>query len=87
MQRLACITGALRPGRVWQRIRYAATRQRLDEPRILGRIGERFAQLPDGAVQADIEIDKRLGRPQSLPELLARDYVSGTPQQQTQNLE
>jgi hypothetical protein len=64
----------------------AAARQRLDESRILSRVAERFAQLPDCVVQSDIEIDERLGRPEMLPELLARDDFTWTGQQEPQNL-
>src|SRR2546428_766632 len=63
-----------------------AARQRFDEPRILGRVAQGFAQLSHGAVQSDIEIDERVGRPELLLQLLARHHSSGALEQQPQNL-
>ena len=63
-----------------------AARQRFDEPRILSRIVERFAQLPNGVVHADVEIDEGVGRPEPLPKLFARHQFASALEQHTQNV-
>ena len=64
----------------------AAAGQRLDEPRHIGRVPERIAQPANGSIQAVLEIDECLRRPQSLPQLLAGDEFAGTIQQRLENL-
>jgi hypothetical protein len=71
----------------WPNESIPAARHGLDEPRILGRIAQRVAQLLDGAVQPGIEIDERIGRPESPSHLVARDGFAGAFDQQQQNLQ
>src|SRR5215471_18833899 len=65
----------------------AASWESLDEARVLSRLVQRFAQLPDGAVQPCIEIDERVGTPQPFAKFLTRHDVAGTIEQQTEDLE
>ena len=65
----------------------AAPRQGFDEPRIVGGVVQRFAQLADGAVQPDLEVDERVRGPEHASELVARDHFTGTAQQFFEDLE
>ena len=49
-------------------------------------VAQRFAQLPHRAIEGQIEVDERVGGPEPLPQLLARDDVAGMFQEQLQNL-
>jgi hypothetical protein len=81
--------------RAWRRCRALHRGQKavsapghgLHEPGIGGRVPERLAQLVDGSIQAVVEIDERVLRPEFLAQFLARDDVSGPLQEKTQNLE
>jgi hypothetical protein len=48
-------------------------RNRLDKSRVLRGVAKRLPQLPNGRTQAVVEINKCIGRPQSLPQLLSRN--------------
>src|SRR5690349_19824298 len=61
--------------------------QRFDEPRMTGGISQHLANLVYDRVQAAIEIDKGVGRPQSLPQFLAADDLPLSLEQEKQNLE
>jgi hypothetical protein len=63
----------------------AAARQGFDEARSLGRVAEDFADLVDGGIQVVIDVDKGVG-PEALLQFLAREDISGTPQQDGQKL-
>ena len=63
----------------------AATRQRFDKSRALRRVAEDLPDLVDGGVEIALDIHKRV-RPESLLQLLPREYVSRTLQQNGQNL-
>ena len=62
-------------------------RHRLDEPGLIGRVVQRLAQLPHGAVQTHLEIDERLRRPQHAPKLVAGHYLAWTHQERSEDLE
>ena len=64
----------------------AAAGQRLDEPRHIGRVPERISQPANRGIQAVLEVDECLGRPQSLPQLLAGNELAGTIQQRLEHL-
>ena len=70
----------------WSDEPVAAARQRLNEPRHIGRIPERIAQPAHRGIQPVFEIDECLRRPQSLPQLLPGDEFAGTIQQRLENL-
>jgi hypothetical protein len=59
----------------------AFARQSLDEARIIGRIPQRLAQLLDRRVDAVLELDEGVGRPQRLLQFFAGDNLAVTPQQ------
>jgi hypothetical protein len=46
-----------------------------------------LAQLPDSRAEAVIEIHEGIGRPQLLPQFLARHCLTGTLQQEAEDLE
>ena len=64
----------------------AAARQRLDESRDVRRVPERISQPANRRIQAALEIDERLCRPQALSQLLAGDEFAWTIQQCPENL-
>jgi hypothetical protein len=64
----------------------AASGQGLHEPRHIGRVPERVAQPANRGIQAVLEIDERLGRPESLPQLVARHELAGTIEKGRENL-
>ena len=64
-----------------------ATTQGFDESRVLRRVSQRLAELPDGRPQAVIEVHEGVGRPQSILELFARYHVAGTLQKYPKDLE
>ena len=68
-------------------IRRYPARHRLDESRIVGRVIQRVAQLADGAVQRDIEINKRVLTPKLLTKIVTRHEVALPAQQYSKNLE
>ena len=51
------------------------------------RVVEGFAQLPDCAVQPDLEIHERVGRPERAAEVIAAHDLAGLTEQQLQDLE
>jgi hypothetical protein len=71
----------------WRNEAIAAARNRFDEPRTFGRIAECVAELPDGAVQAEFEIDARIAGPELALQLFTRDEASGALQQNPQDLQ
>ena len=64
----------------------AAAGQRLDESRHVRRVPKRISQAANRGIQAALEIDERLCRPQTLSQLLAGDEVAWTIQQCPENL-
>ena len=56
-----------------------------DEAWLLGGITQGLAQPGDGAVQAMIEVNKRVRGPQVLAQFIPRDHFPGPLQQQRQN--
>ena len=64
-----------------------ATRNSLHIARLVRRIPQRQAQLLDGSVDAVVELDNRVIRPQLLANLLPRHQLAGRFQQHFQNLE
>ena len=64
----------------------AASGQGLNEPRHIGRVPERVTQPANRGIQAVLEIDECLRRPQSLPQLLAGHEVAGTIEKRLENL-
>jgi hypothetical protein len=65
----------------------AATGQSLYKARLLSGIVQRFAQTFDHAVQAMLEIDVGIGRPQPLGQLVTGNQLAGSFQKHGQNLE
>ena len=63
-----------------------APRQGFDELWCFGGIAKRLTDLLDRRVQAVLEIDERVGCPQSPPKLLARNQVPGPLQQRDEYL-
>jgi hypothetical protein len=60
-------------------------RDGFDVERLLGRATQGLAELHDSRIQAVIEVDEGIGRPEMLAQLLARDHLPGVLQQQEQN--
>jgi hypothetical protein len=65
----------------------ATTRQGLNEAGAFRRVAEGFAKAGDGAVQAMIEIDEGVGRPNPLPQLFLGHYLAGVFDEDCENLE
>jgi hypothetical protein len=63
----------------------ATARDRLDELRTLHTVAEGYAQFANSGVQADIEVDKCVGGPEYLLQLLAPHEISGTFQKRNEN--
>jgi len=61
-------------------------RQRLNVPRHIRLIPQRLPLLLDRGIHAMIEIDKCVRRPEPLPQLVARNKLSGMFQQNFKNL-
>jgi hypothetical protein len=59
----------------------------LDIARIIGRISQGVPQSPYRGVDAMVELDNGLVRPEALPNLLARDYFAGRFEKHLQDLE
>ena len=59
----------------------------LHEPRALGRIAERGADLVDHRAQAVVEVDEGARRPEPLPQLVARHHLSRPLQEDLQHPE
>jgi hypothetical protein len=53
--------------------RVTALRRCFNEARVVGIIAQRQANLADGGVQADVEVDKAIRRPELLLQRLPRD--------------
>ncbi len=49
---------------------------RLDKPRIVGRVAQRFAKLADGDAQGCVEIDESIALPEPLPNALPADNLA-----------
>jgi hypothetical protein len=64
----------------------AATWQSLDIERSLGGIAQGFPQAIDGIVDAMIEVDEGVRRPNSPLQLVALDYLSGLLQENLKDL-
>ena len=64
----------------------APARQRLDEPRVLGRVAEHLAQLLDRRVEGVIEIDEGVGGPEPLAHRLAGDHLARALEEHHQQL-
>jgi hypothetical protein len=60
---------------------------RFDEPLAPGSVPERATQTPHGGVQSVLEIDERAVRPETLPQLAARDDLAGPFQQHREDRE
>jgi hypothetical protein len=56
-----------------------------DVERLVGRIAQSFPELHNRSIQAVIEIDEGIGRPEMLAQLFARDHLPGVFEQQEQN--
>ncbi len=64
----------------------SATGQRFDVARTGSGVSQRLANLVDGRVQAVVEVDERVGGPELLLQLFARDHLARPLQQQSQHL-
>src|SRR6267378_676013 len=64
----------------------SATSKSLDETRIGRGIAQRLANLVYSSIQAVIEIDERIGRPDLLPQVITRNHTPGIFQQHAENL-
>jgi hypothetical protein len=62
-----------------------AARDGLDEPWIFSRVPERLPQLCNRSIQAALELDKRVFRPERGTKSLARHHLAGAREQQTKN--
>jgi hypothetical protein len=62
----------------WRNEAIPAACQRFDEARVVRGIAQRVAKFAEGGIQAAIEIDKGVRRPQLIAENLARDQLAGT---------
>src|SRR5258708_37782063 len=58
-----------------------------NESGLVGRVAERLAQSGDSTVQPMVEVHKRVGRPEALAQLVARDHFPGSLQEQRQHTE
>ena len=65
----------------------SAARKRLDVRRVLRRVAERVAELLHRAVETAIEVHERVGRPQLLAQLFARNQLIAPRHEQTEDLE
>src|SRR5262249_11481130 len=63
----------------------ASTRDRLDKARLIGRLAEGVAQFLNGRVDAMVELDDGVVRPQSQPDLVAQHDVAGMIEHHDQN--
>ncbi len=61
--------------------------ERLDEPWMLRRVAEGFAQPRDGGIQVVLEVYENVCRPEPVPQLLSRDDLAGLFEEVGQNLE
>ena len=61
--------------------------QRFDKTRARCGIAQRLPNLVDRRIQAVVEIDKGVGRPDLLPQIVAGDHPSGIFKQRGQDLE
>jgi hypothetical protein len=59
--------------RRWPDVPVAQPGQRLNEPRIVGRVVKRFAEPFDGAVYTVLEVDESILWPESFPQFFPRD--------------
>ncbi len=59
-----------------------SARQRLNETRRVRSIAKRRAKLADGVIDALVEVDKGVARPQGALDLFARNKVAGALEQQ-----
>jgi hypothetical protein len=57
------------------------------EPGILGGVAQRIPEPADGGVEAMVEVDEGVCRPEPFAHLLASDYLAGTIEQHCENLE
>ena len=64
----------------------ATPRDRLDEPRRRRRVAERVAELVDDDVEARVDVDERIARPEDRTEILARNQLAGTAHEKAQDL-
>ena len=64
----------------------AATRDGLDEARVLGGVVERLTQLVYGAVEPVVEVHEGVGRPQADTELVPCDQLARTLEERAQDL-
>src|SRR5207253_6392605 len=71
----------------WGNEPIAALRQRLDEARVFGRIAQSLTEPVDGGIEAVIEVDERVSRPQTLPQLVASDDIAAALEQQDEDVE
>jgi hypothetical protein len=62
-------------------------RNRFDVPRTFRRISEGGPQLGHRFVEAAVEINERMSRPELLPQLSSRHHLSGMVQEKTKNPE
>src|SRR5207302_2774822 len=65
----------------------APARKCLHESRTLGRISENFAQPHYRIVQSMIKINKRIARPEPVPQFLARKHIARLFEENGENLE
>ena len=65
----------------------AASRDGLNESRIVSRIAESVAQFVDRCIEAVVVIDERVRGPELQPQFFARHHVAGTREQLQENLE
>ena len=65
----------------------AATRDGLDEARVLGGVVERLTQLVYGAVEPVVEVHEGVGRPQADTELVPCDQLARTLEERAQDLD
>lgn len=90
---LFCLLAIFRGGR-WRRNFFdrrnepvSPARQGFDVSRGLGRIPQRFPNARDWVVEAVVEIDEGVSRPQLIAQFLSRDQVAGGLQQNGQPLQ
>jgi hypothetical protein len=59
----------------------AAPGNGFDEAGFFGGVAESFAKPVDGRIEAMLEVDKRIGRPEAAMQLFPCDHTSGALQQ------
>jgi hypothetical protein len=87
MRRLVAVAAPVINGRHRTDKPVASSRKRFDVSRRVGRVTQRAAQPSHGGVDAVLEVDVCVGRPQSRAELVAAQYLARSLQQSLQEAE